>query len=187
MDFDRIRLLFEAGERETSSSSCKLNLVFQGEHSFGRSWRLGISCEKKPVKNEPLSVRHGGEVLNGPKRPLILRSSAHPIVGDRSGGTNSMGNGVQWSAFSMAPALSASPALASDLVPISPEEEWLLECVVLSVPIVAGKGFQVLIKDSFLDCLRLSLHNVSVEALRPGGTVLRRWSFGSVESSLLSD
>ena len=98
-----------------------------------------------------------------------------------------MGNGVQWSAFSMAPALSASPALASDLVPISPEEEWLLECVVLSVPIVAGKGFQVLIKDSFRDCLRLSLHNVSVEALRPGGTVLRRWSFGSVESSLLSD
>lgn len=82
MDFDRIRLWFEAGERETSSSSCQLNLVFQGEHSFGRSWRLGISCEKKPVKNEPLSVRHGGEVLNGPKRPLILRSSAHPIVGE---------------------------------------------------------------------------------------------------------
>ena len=76
------RLWFEAGERETSSSSCQLNLVFQGEHSFWRSWRLGISCEKKLVKNEPLSVRHGGEVLNGPKRPLILRSSAHPIVGE---------------------------------------------------------------------------------------------------------
>lgn len=86
MDFDRIRFWFEAEERETSPSSCKLNLVFQGEHSFWRSWRLGISCEKKPVKNEfeqlPLSVRHGGEVLNGPKRPLILRSSAHPIVGE---------------------------------------------------------------------------------------------------------
>ena len=102
MDFDRIRLWFEAGERETSSSSCKLNLVFQGEHSFGRSWRLGISCEKKPVKNEPLSVRHGGEVLNGPKRPLILRSSAHPIVGERSGDSNEL-HGQRRSVVSMSP------------------------------------------------------------------------------------
>ena len=52
----------------------------------------------------------------------------------------------------MAPALSASPALASDLVPISPEEEWLLECVVLSVPIVAGKGFQRLVPRLPFDC-----------------------------------
>lgn len=102
MDFDRIRFWFEAGERETSPSSCKLNLVFQGEHSFGRSWRLGISCEKKPVKNEPLSVRHGGEVLNGPKRPLILRSSAHPIVGERSGDSNEL-HGQRRSVVSMSP------------------------------------------------------------------------------------
>ena len=53
----------------------------------------------------------------------------------------------------MAPALSASPALASDLVPISPEEEeWLLECVVLPVPIFAGKGFQRLIPRLPFDC-----------------------------------
>ena len=183
MDFDRIRLWFEAGERETSSSSCQLNLVFQGEHSFWRSWRLGISCEKKPVKNEPLSVRHGGEVLNGPKRPLILRSSAHPIVGERSGDSNEL-HGQRRSVVSM------SPWLLLYLPPQrSPCVDFSRRRMVVGMRRVVSSDcrWQGISKTRSATVLRLSLHDVSVEALRPGGTVLRRWSFDSVESSLLSD
>ena len=88
-----------------------------------------------------------------------------------------MGHGVQWSAFSMVPALSASPALASDLVPISPEEEWLLECVVLSVPIVAGKGFQRLVPRLSFNCpsIMSPWRRFDLAELSSDGGVLARW------------
>lgn len=151
VDFDRIRLWFEAGERETSSSSCQLNLVFQGEHSFGRSWRLGISCEKKPVKNEPLSVRHGGEVLNGPKRPLILRSSAHPIVGERSGDSNEL-HGQRRSVVSMSPWLllylppQRSPQTLCRFLQKKKNGCWNASCCQFRLSL--ARDF----KDSFRDC-----------------------------------
>lgn len=137
---------------------------------------------KETCKNEPLSVRHGGEVLNGPKRPLILRSSAHPIVGERSG--DSMDNGVQWSAC-----LHGSCSICLPSARLRPCADFSRRRMVVGMRRVVSSDcrWQGISKTRSATAFRLSLHNVSVEALRPGGTVLRRWSFGSVESSLLSD
>ena len=97
--------------------------------------------------------------------------------------TNSMDNGVQWSAC-----LHGSCSICLPSARLSPCADFSRRrrmVVGMRRVVSSDCRWQGISKTRSATAFRLSLHNVSVETLRPGGTVLRRWRFGSVESSLL--